>query len=134
MKAVYKITSLVLVMALLLSSLGFTVNKMICLKSGKTKISFTHVKNCCPVKKSTTPIVKANCCDLQNTTFNLDDFSASQKVNTPFAVTAVLPVWQDNFIAVKFSNNNSQLFCADLSPPVSLHGRQLLSFISTLRI
>jgi hypothetical protein len=134
MKAIYKITSVFLVIAFLLSSLGFTVNKMICLKSGKTKISFTPVKNCCPAKKSTIPVVKANCCDLHNTAFNLDDFSASQKVNTPFAITAVLPVCQDNFSAIKFSNNNSQLFFSDLPPPASLHGRQLLSFISTLRI
>ena len=134
MKVIYKISSIFLVIALLLSSLGFTVNKLICLKSGKTKISLTHVKNCCTTKKSAIPILKSNCCDLHNTIFNLDNFNPSQKVNTPFAVTAVLPVWQDNFIVIKSSDNDPQLFFADLPPPASLHGRQLLSFISILII
>ncbi len=134
MKAIYKITAVFLVLALMLSSLGFTVNKMICLKTGKTKISFTHVKNCCPTKKLATPIIKANCCDLQNTTFSLHDFNTSQKVNTPFALATVLPVWHNNFIALNNCNKNSQLFFAHLPPPASLYGRQLLAFISILII
>ena len=83
MKLVQKITSLFLAVVFVLSSLGFTINKMVCLKSGKTKVSLTHVKDCCPEKKSTVPVVKAQCCDIQNSSFKLTDFNPSQKQNVP---------------------------------------------------
>ena len=132
MKTVQKITSVCLVVVLLLSSLGFTINKMVCLKSGKVKISLTHVKNCCPEKRSDTSTIKSNCCDLKNTTFDLDDFSSSQKVNTPIADNFVLAIWQNDFVVAMPCNNPSVLSYNDLPPP--LYGRQLLSFISILII
>lgn len=132
MNTIQKITSVFLVIVLLLSGLGFTINKMVCLKSGKVKISLIHVKNCCSGKTSDKPTIKSNCCDLKNTTFNLDDFSSSQKTTIPFADNFVFAFWQNNLFQISKSERASILFVADLPPP--LHGRQLLSFISTLII
>jgi hypothetical protein len=132
MKLFQKITSLFLAVVFVLSSLGFTINKMVCLKSGKTKVSLTHVKDCCPEKKSTIPVVKAQCCDIQNSSFKLTDFNPSQKHNVPVSFELV------SFITSSISVPNhvdSKLFVlhfADLPPPI--HGRTLLNFISTLNI
>lgn len=132
MKTVKKITSLCLVIVLLLSGLGFTINKMVCLKSGKTKISFTHVTDCCNKKQSSQSRIKSNCCDLKNTTFDLDDFSSSKNVNTPIADNFVLAIWQNNIVATTPCKNTSVLSYNDLPPP--LYGRQLLAIISILTI
>ena len=132
MRTFHKITSVFLIAVLLVSSLGFTVNKMVCLKSGKTKISITHVKECCASKKNAQPILKSSCCDLKNTSFDLDDFSISQKHNAPAAATIPLIFGQNNNVRIIRSNNRSELFFADLPPPKS--GRQILSCISILII
>lgn len=132
MKAIKKITSVFLLVAFLLSSLGFTINKMVCLKSGKTKISLTHVKNCCPEKRSSVPTIKSNCCDLTNSSFSLDDFNSVQKNNVSAAVSGALPIWQNRFISDLHLDNTSSIAAIDLPPP--LHGRKLLSFISILII
>ncbi len=121
-----------MVVVLLLSGLGFTINKMVCLKSGKTKISLTHVKSCCGKKGSEQSTIKSNCCDLTNTSFDLRDFNSSQKVNVPFADNFVFTTWQNDLVPKTNIYKTSNLIAADLPPP--LHGRQLLCFISTLII
>lgn len=132
MKFIQKITTVFLAIVFLLSSLGFTANKMVCLKSGKIKMSLTPVKDCCHEKKSTSPHIKAQCCDLTNTSFHLNDFNSAQKNTIPAAADFILPI---NKYAITYENCNnhpSKLFFTDLPPP--LYGRQLLSFISTLII
>ena len=132
MQLIKKISSVLLAILFLVSSLGFTVNKMICLKSGKTKISFTKFTDCCKKNKSGLPVVKANCCDLNNTSFNLDDYNFVQKNNVPTA-TNFIAVLHYNITSTLISNNaSSKIFFSDLPPP--LYGRQLLSFISVLII
>jgi hypothetical protein len=132
MKLVQKITSLFLAVIFVLSSLGFTINKMVCLKSGKSKVSLTHLKDCCPDKKSTIPVVKAQCCDIQNSSFKLTDFNPSQKHELP--VSFELVSFLTNSITVAdYTNNKLAVFLyADLPPPI--FGRTLLNFISTLNI
>jgi len=132
MKLVQKITSLFLAVIFVLSSLGFTINKMVCLKSGKTKVSLTHVKDCCPEKKSTIPVVKAQCCDIQNSSFKLTDFNPSQKHEIP--VSFELLSFLTNSITVRHNSTNklAVFLFADLPPPI--HGRTLLTFISTFNI
>jgi hypothetical protein len=132
MKLFQKITSLFLAVVFVLSSLGFTINKMVCLKTGKAKVALTHVKDCCPDKKSTIPVVKAQCCDIQNSSFKLTDFNPSQKHELP--VSFELVSFLTNSITVAdYTNNKLAVFLyADLPPPI--HGRTLLNFISTLII
>lgn len=134
MKTLQKITSVFLAVIFLASSLGFTVNKMVCLKSGKTKLSLLHVKDCCPEKKYAAPVIKSDCCDITNTFFNLGDLRVSQKIQIvqPFSIQCL-------FISQGFASDNTHLDVrplsfsfADLPPPRS--GRTLLSFISILII
>lgn len=132
MKAIKKITALSLAMVFLLSSLGFTINKMVCFKSGKTKISLTQLKDCCPKKESANPVVKAQCCDINNTSFHFNDFNSSSKKNIPTAGDCVLSINKYSFKLINYHNLSTELFFADLPPP--LYGRQLLSFISILVI
>lgn len=132
MKLFQKIASVFLAIVFLLSSLGFTLNKMVCLKSGKTKISLVNVKDCCPEKKSTTPIIKSKCCDLQNSSFKLKDFSVVQKneiaAHEQISFTSTT-LFYFNSIATE---KKSGLAFTDLPPP--LYGRTLLNFISVLTI
>jgi len=132
MKAIKKTTALFLAMVFILSSLGFTINKMVCLKSGKVKISLSPLKECCPGKKNSGPIVKTKCCDINNTSFHLNDFNSSQKSNISVADDYVLAINKFSFTNKNYNNTTSKLVFADLPPP--LYGRQLLSFISILTI
>jgi hypothetical protein len=133
MKALQKITSVFLAAIFLVSGLGFTANKMVCLKSGKTKLSFVNFKDCCPKKKSSTPVIKSDCCDITNTFFHLGDFQSVHKHqfsdNRGFQYFAVIPNpgFNNNFVC-----HQNPYFFADLPPPLS--GRKLLSFISILII
>lgn len=132
MKTLQKITALFLATVFILSSLGFTINKMVCLKSGKTKISLTHVKDCCSDKKSATPIVKAQCCDIHNSSFKLTDFSVAQKHDVPCSQELMF-FSEFSFTVVPSSlQKNAVLTYSDLPPPLS--GRSLLQFISILLI
>ncbi|MCE9538647.1 MAG: hypothetical protein K8R85_05450 [Bacteroidetes bacterium] len=132
MKVIKKTTTLLLAMVFILSSLGFTINKMVCLKSGKVKISLSNLKDCCPEEKSSLPVIKAQCCDINNTSFHLNDFNSSQKNNIPVADDCVLAINKYSFATQNYNTPSSKLVFTDLPPP--LYGRQLLSFISILII
>ena len=132
MKLFQKITSLFLAVVFVLSSLGFTINKMVCLRSGKTKVSLTHLKDCCPEKKSTIPVVKAQCCDIQNSSFKLTDFNTSQKHEVPVSLELVSFLTSSISVPNYVDSKLSVFLFADLPPPI--HGRTLLNFISTLNI
>ncbi len=134
MKIAQKIVSVFLAVVFLASSLGFTVNKMTCLKSGKVVLSATAAKECCNDKPSSKTTIKKRCCDLLNSSFCLSDFQNTEKTTIEKSGASYLPLAflnsSDN--RVIFSRVASQYFYADLPPP--LHGRQLLTFISTLII
>lgn len=132
MKILQKITALFLATVFVLSSLGFTINKMVCFKSGKTLLSLTHVKDCCPDKKSTIPVVKAQCCDIQNTSFKLTDYSVAQKHELPASQELISPSEYSFTFIPAAVQTVAVLSFADLPPPLS--GRSLLQFISILLI
>ena len=145
MKLFQKITSVFLALVFTLSSLGFTIGKMECLKSGKTKISLSKVEDCCAKKKKQNccneeqneydalfKIKKADCCEISNTILQLKDFNPSQKKNVPAIDFCFLP-YSTTFTISELTNTNKPLLSfADLPPP--LHGRTLLNFISVLTI
>ena len=133
MNILKKITSVLLAMIFLVSSMGFTVNKMVCIKSGKTKISFSALKDCCREKKSGTPVLKNKCCDITNSSFNLESFERPEKIKV--ANTFVLQPAFINNTTIDYSNSACAaeiISFADIPPP--LYGRKLLSFISILII
>lgn len=142
-----KIIAVFLSITFLFSSLGITISSMVCLKSGKGKISLALIEDCCTKKKTDTvandccddeeqslpiaasSIKKADCCDISNITVRLNDFQNTQKI--AFEQIAVVQSLFYNYPAIKTENqvvNTS----SDLSPPLS--GRELLSHISILII
>ena len=131
MKVLQKIAAVFLALVFLLSSLGFTVNKMTCLKSGKVRVSFVAQKDCCEMEKSALPIIKSKCCDLANSYFNLGDVQHSQKLLLEKQVSATVPFFYTQKYVSALSKI-SLISYADLPPPKS--GRTLLNFISTLTI
>lgn len=133
MKTIQKITSIFLCVTFLVSSMGFTVNKMVCLKNGRVKLSFTPVKSCCPEKKAAIPIIKATCCDLTNTSFNLGDSQTSQKLQISQSLFVKSFLRNEPFSLNGNTNAKISLsHFSDLPPP--LYGRKLLSYISILII
>ena len=151
MKTIQKITSVFLAAVFLFSSLGFTISSMVCLKSGKGKVSLAVIEDCC-VKKVEAVVVKdvcceeevlslpkdvvsfekGNCCDINTYTFNLIDFQNSQKLSLEKGT-----IIQSFFITSKTTTpnqiENKLAFQYSDLPPL-LYGRTLLNFISTLTI
>jgi hypothetical protein len=132
MKSVQKFTSIFLVAAILVSSLGFTANKMVCLKSGETKLSLVNIKDCCPDEEAEAEL-KADCCDITNTFFDLNDFVQSEKSELvqPLAIQSFCV---DQILSFRSLSKSQKLIIsfADLPPP--LYGRALLNYISILII
>ena len=133
MKTVQKITSVFLAALFIVSSLGFTANRMMCMKSGRIKFSLVHEKECCPETKSAIPVVKEKCCDVLNNDFHLPDFQSTQKSTIEQPLAFVFLFARPGF-SYKVSSSSKPLAIsfADLPPPV--YGRTLLHFISTLLI
>lgn len=133
MKAHNKITSILLAVVFLISSLGFTVNKMVCIKSGKTKFSLTALTDCCKGKKTEGAVIKKKCCLITNSTFNLGNYQNSKKINVENTIVLENSSTRtDKTNCIESTANSKVTAYADLPPP--LHGRDLLSFISTLII
>lgn len=152
MKPVQKITSVFLAAVFLFSSLGFTISSMVCLKSGKGKISLSAIEDCC-VKKQTVSVAKKDCCaheeelnipkgfavikkgeccDINNYTFNLNDFQSSQKESLEQLAISQSLFYSSEIVSSAVSENKLAFQYSDLPPP--LYGRTLLNFISTLTI
>lgn len=152
MKLFQKITSVFLATVFLFSSLGFTISSMVCLKSGKGKISLSAIEDCCAKSKTSlvakkgccahekmldlpkgmAVIKKGECCDISNYTFNLNDFQSSQKQSLEQPAISQSLFYSSQLILSIVSENKLAFQYSDLPPP--LYGRTLLNFISTLTI
>lgn len=152
MKAIQKITSVFLATVFLFSSLGFTISSMVCLKSGKGKVSLSVIEDCCAktstvsvakkdccaheeeldLPKGMAVIKKGECCDINNYTFNLNDFQNSQKQSTEQPAISQSIFYSSEHISSTVSENKLAFQYSNLPPP--LYGRTLLNFISILTI
>lgn len=152
MKAIQKITSVFLATVFLFSSLGFTISSMVCLKSGKGKVSLSAIEDCCAkpqtasvtkkdccaheeeldLPKGLAVIKKGECCDINNYTFNLNDFQNSQKQSVEQPAISQSIFYSTELIASNVSENKLAFQYSNLPPP--LYGRTLLNFISILTI
>jgi len=147
MKAFHKITAVSLAIVFLLSSLGFTVSKIDCLQSCEEKASLYTLDDCCAEEESSQKcheetkdltdtyfsyITNADCCDIQTTSFDVNDFQSAPKNNIPAASYIILPVAQ-NYLANSITTHSFKKNNLDY-PPILPHGRTLLSFISILII
>lgn len=142
MKAIQKITAVFLALVFLFSSFGFTVSSMVCLKSGKGKVSLAYMEDCCAKKENSASenpvpvndfiIKKASCCEINNYSIRLNDFQNAQKLSPEQPV--ILHTLFNAAEALHVSQTSPALAYGytDLPPP--LHGRTLLNFISILLI
>jgi hypothetical protein len=148
MKLVNKITASFLAIVFLLSSLGFTINKMSCLKTGTSKLSLVALEDCCTKKEKAsevnccdeetleptidlTTISKADCCDIVNTSFDLSDFQTSKSHSLPLAQALEMVMHPTPINSICAAHSLKTIFNY---PPPNLHGRALLSQISILII
>ena len=147
MKTLQKTTSIFLAIIFLLSSLGFTINKMACLKSGKIELSLVAIEDCCAKEEikdacceeenfqsdeQGTSITRSDCCEITNTSFDLSEFQKTEKNNIPPVSSNELILLPNTLTNPFYIHTSEKNIFADLSVP--LHGRQLLSFISILII
>lgn len=152
MKAIQKITSVFLATVFLFSSLGFTISSMVCLKSGKGKVSLSVIEDCCAktptvavakkdccnhveelnVPEGMAVIKKGECCDINNYTFNLKDFQNSQKQSLEQPAISQSLFYSSEIVSSTVPENKLAFQYSDLPPP--LYGRTLLNFISILTI
>lgn len=151
MKVVQKIIAVFLASVFLFSSLGFIVSSMVCLKSGKGKVSFAMIEDCCSKTKSSVAktaccdeendldlpkgfavIKQGECCDINNYTFNLNDFQNSQKLSLEQPIVLNSFFYISEKVTSTSVENKLAFQYSDLPPP--LYGRTLLNFISILTI
>lgn len=132
MKFFQKITALFLCLFMLAFSLGFTINKMVCLKSGKVKIALTPIKECCSKKSSSKTILKTHCCDLSSLSFQLNEYNPTQQQSIALAIDCVLPFNINTYSYSYLIVNKQPLLYSDLPPPIV--GKKRLAFLSTFII
>ncbi len=130
MKNFFKDTAvLLLAVAVMVSSAGVTVFKMVCCKKNKTEISLEEFK-CCKHKEKQGTNFSKKCCDYSTLTFKIEQLFKSDE-NHHELLPLQLSTFNiqssifNSFFELNFSFTNS-------SPPIS--GRTLLNFISTLLI
>jgi hypothetical protein len=146
MKLIRNITSVLLAAVFLLSGFGFTIGKMVCIKSGKTVISLSALEDCCAKSKkknccnenkkenttSNFSFEKSGCCDVSNTSISLKDFQSS-KINKAEAVELLILSSKESFSSRAVTHSRiKKLSFADLPPP--LYGKSLLTHLSILII
>jgi hypothetical protein len=131
MKFISKHISVFLAVVFLLSSLGFTANRMICLKSGKQKISLIPINDCCKKTTLGKHSVKSKCCDINNNEFQLSDFRSVEKTET---IPIKLHLFELPFFLVQHSNVSTEYVYIFFPPPPLLFGKIYIHFISTLLI
>jgi hypothetical protein len=132
MKLFQKITAFFLCLFILAFSLGFTINKMVCLKSGKVKIALTPIKECCSKKSSSKTTLKTHCCDLSSLSFQLNEYSPTQQQSVVLAIDYILPFNTNTYSCSNFIINKEPLLYSDLPPPIV--GKKRLAFLSTFII
>lgn len=153
MKPLQKITSVFLATIFLFSSLGFTISSMVCLESGKGKVSLAIIEDCCinkaepvlaekdacceHVEELSLPIElavikKGECCDINNFSLELNDFQNAKKISLEQPTISDTFYSTSKIISSIVSENELAFQYSDLPPP--LYGRTLLNFISTLTI
>jgi len=145
MNTIKKISILFLTAVFLASGMGITIGSMICLESGKGKVSFSLMEDCCGKKaenccdedpaapsNSLYSFEKGECCAISNLSIKLTEFSSAKKVqfeqpvlDVPFFVAQRIP--SDLAAAQRPSTVFNDL-------PSPYHGRTLLNHISILRV
>ncbi|MBA3901150.1 MAG: hypothetical protein H0X62_13255 [Bacteroidetes bacterium] len=132
MKKQIKIAAtLLLTLFMLISTVGFSLNKMICLYSGKVKVAVFEDVNCNPDEEQNhSEGIDARCCDFLSEYIQIDFLSLEKPVKIPQVSLAILTVLFFDFSLPEVKNS---LFSSIEAPPLRF-GFNLLKLISVFRI
>lgn len=126
---------ILLAVFLLLSSIGISVNKMICLSGGKTTFSFLEKKSCYPLdednKSTGSDAIDVHCCDFVSNYVQVDLLSVGTPIKLNVSHVLVISGFLDQ-LKVALTNFSTPLQINE-TPPL-LHGVSLLKFINIFRI
>ena len=127
--------SLFLGLFLLMLSMGLTLNKMVCLSSGKVKVSLLDIKQCGPEENENAchSALKSKCCDITSSFLHIDIpsvvFYSFIKIT---GVDVLFTGYIFNIFKIGVSLSLTSFLFSDLPPP--LKGKDFLNFIQILRI
>ena len=134
-KAAIYFFSLLLGLFLLMFSMGLTLNKMVCLSSGKVKVSLLDIKHCGP-EESKSPChsaLKNKCCDITSSFLHIAIpsvvFYSFVKITD---IDVLFTGYILNIFKISTSLSLTSFIFSDLPPP--LIGKDFLNFIQILRI
>lgn len=136
-----RFVSLLLAVLVLITSVGFTVQRLTCRMSGRSMVALSvagraELRGCAASMTPTAPVAKDNCCDFSKQLHKLSTpaHELAAKVLVPVPVLAFLPPsvsWPKPAVAPLPPASTPRWFSADSSPPPR-GGRGLLAFVCTL--
>jgi hypothetical protein len=128
MKVILKSSLLLFVaLAVLASSNGITLFKMVCGSSGKEVVSLNQIKNCCSEEKNDGNSFEKKCCDFSAQTFKVSLLQKTESKTIGFELApSPIPFAAPAYISLILGEPK---FYSDIAPPKT--GRQIRCFNST---
>ena len=133
--------SLMLAVLVLITSVGFTVQRLKCRMSGRSMVALSvagqaDLRSCAAELAPTTPAAKDNCCDFSKQLHKLSvpAHELATKVLVPTPLLALAMPALAGFTApagAALVGSSPRWYATDSSPPPR-GGRQLLAFVCTL--
>lgn len=132
MRENFKIASVyLLTLFMLISTVGFSINKMICLNSGKTTVAVFDDVKCPGYEEQSQEGIDERCCDFLSKYVQVDYFSTDKPVKIPEFKLALVPVL---ITFVNFPFPQITIHPKSLKGPPENFGIALLKLISVFRI
>ena len=134
--------SLLLAVLVLLTSVGFTVQRLTCRMSGLSRVALAvagqaDLRGCLGNRAPLTSVAKGNCCDFSQQVHKLSvpapELAAKILLPAPLQVATGIAdlVWPVSPTVTLLTYNGPRWFAADSSPPPR-SGKALLAFVCTL--
>jgi hypothetical protein len=125
-----KITAVLMVAILLLSTTSFSVYKHFC-GDNLVAISTEKVDSCCesetiPEKPNKLNFSEKDCCKNETSIKDIQIFDASSSIKITKSQTIFLASFYNNFIEKPTFVNNSKNYYKDFSPPTLVSNKQVL--------
>ena len=111
-------------------SVGFSLHKMICLHSGKQKVSFSAV-DCCSANNTQKETFRNKCCEFEVFSLSLNDFAPLKEFVIKDHVSFSIDGFKRTRTDLRAYDVHFQLFDQNLPPPI-LHKNIQVQFQSFL--
>ena len=136
--------SLLLAVLVLLTSVGFTVQRLTCRMSGLSRVAIAvagqaDLRGCLGDLAPAIPVAKDNCCDFSQQVHKLSvpspELAAKILLSAPLPTAAGFSdlAWPVSPTVTLLTYDSPRWFAADSSPPPR-SGRALLAFVCTLMV